>query len=489
MQRSLYGDIYEIQEAVYKQYRDLGLKIDPMDNSDGKQIPSTFINEYFQELSKEHGDIYTVFLPIPVVVLTSFEAIKEALVKKGDVFAGRPQLYPERFFQPNRNSGVIFSQKENWVSQRRITLHALRDFGMGKNLMEEKINASVNDMLEWVEKNRHTLINFHWPIQIAIANIINEIVFGFTTSYENSTQFQKVIGHLDESMRKIRADKRIFIYQYFTHNEWLINIFKKVMKIRGVEDQRLFLNAVQNKVNQVVKDWEKETEPMNFIHYYLNKIDTNGGDLNLTELHSIVADLMLAGMETTTSTCIWAVNLLGAYQDKQDKMRNEILRVIGSDVIITMKDKARLPYCSAAISEIQRYANILPLNVAHSTLEDTEIRGLKIPKGTMVFPQIYNVMKYDKEFVDADNFIPERFLNEDMTTINKSISEKLIPFSMGKRQCVGEGMAVMELFLIITRLVQKYKLAAPSGKEGPSLKRQFGSVMRPPYYDFEVTPV
>uniref|UniRef100_A0AC35TVR4 Cytochrome P450 n=1 Tax=Rhabditophanes sp. KR3021 TaxID=114890 RepID=A0AC35TVR4_9BILA len=454
-------------------------------------LPATNTQQAFHDFSKTYGDVFTLFLPTPVVILTSFEAIKEALVKKGDVFAGRPQVYPDLLFQRKQNGGVIFSENENWVAQRRVAIHALRDFGMGKNLMEERVNSSIDGMLEYMDKHKNKPIDLRWPLQICVANIIGDVMFGITNSYEDSHGFQEVIEHLDHAIKHIRRDKKIFLYMYFSRNPWIIAFLKKFFKINGSEDQEVFYDEVIKNCDAVADTWVEGQEATNFVHYYLNKVaDEQGkGYLNKEELHAVVADLMIAGAETTSTTSGFSVNILGAHPEKQAKMREEIMNVIGPDALISMKDKARLPYCTAVVMEIQRFANILPFNVSHKTLEDTEIQGHKIPKGTMIFPQIWSVLQYDKDFIEPEKFIPERFLNEDMVTINKKLSEKLVPFSMGKRQCAGEGMAVMELFLIITRIIQKFKLEAPPGKPLPSLEKEFGGVFKAAYYEFQITDV
>uniref|UniRef100_A0A0N4VX14 Cytochrome P450 n=1 Tax=Haemonchus placei TaxID=6290 RepID=A0A0N4VX14_HAEPC len=97
------------------------------------------IHEEFAKYTKEYGSIFTVYLPKPHVVITDFDGVKEAFVKKGDDFIGRSGIFPDTLFQNVENGGVIFSQGENWREQRRASLHILRDFGMGKNLMEEQV--------------------------------------------------------------------------------------------------------------------------------------------------------------------------------------------------------------------------------------------------------------------------------------------------------------------------------------------------------------
>ncbi|KHJ74959.1 hypothetical protein OESDEN_25425, partial [Oesophagostomum dentatum] len=87
------------------------------------------------------------------------EGIKEAFVKKGDEFSGRTGLFPDTLFQFSENTGIVFSEGENWKEQRRTSLHILRDFGMGRNLMEEQVLLSAQDFLAHLDslKNKEQL--------------------------------------------------------------------------------------------------------------------------------------------------------------------------------------------------------------------------------------------------------------------------------------------------------------------------------------------
>lgn len=57
-------------------------------------------------------------------------------------------------------------------------------------------------------------------------------------------------------------------------------------------------------------------------------------------------------------------------------------------------------------------------------------------------------------------FKPERFLDEDGKL--KRV-DQLMPFSLGKRQCLGEGIARMELFLVLANLLHRYRVRVRGG--------------------------
>ncbi|PIO67320.1 hypothetical protein TELCIR_10934 [Teladorsagia circumcincta] len=152
------------------------------------------IHEDYEKFSKIYGSIFTVWLPRPYVVITDYELVKEAFAKKGDDFAGRSGIFPDTLLQNVENGGVIFSQGENWKEQRRASLHILRDFGMGKNLMEEQVLLSAQDFLNNLSSIENIdEINLRWPIQVFIANIINKTLYGFSYEYDNCDRLMQVV--------------------------------------------------------------------------------------------------------------------------------------------------------------------------------------------------------------------------------------------------------------------------------------------------------
>ena len=103
--------------------------------------------------------------------------------------------------------------------------------------------------------------------------------------------------------------------------------------------------------------------------------------------------------------------------------------------------------------EAQRFANILPTGVGHRSNRDITVNGLTIPANTIIKPLLTEILKGD-HWVDGTKFMPERFLDADG---NVRRDEHLIPFSIGKRQCLGETLAKAELFLFFTSLLHQFK--------------------------------
>ncbi|GMS92942.1 hypothetical protein PENTCL1PPCAC_15117, partial [Pristionchus entomophagus] len=151
------------------------------------EIDAKALHNSFRQFGKQHNGIYTLFTPIPFVQITDPDILREAFVEKGEDFVGRPEneVHQEAFTMAP-NSGVINSNGDAWRDNRRAAISIMRDFGMGKNVMEEQVRSSVADyisQLDSIEDKDHA--NLRWPIQVMVANIINEVLFGFRYKYDD----------------------------------------------------------------------------------------------------------------------------------------------------------------------------------------------------------------------------------------------------------------------------------------------------------------
>ena len=125
-----------------------------------------------------------------------------------------------------------------------------------------------------------------------------------------------------------------------------------------------------------------------------------------------------------------------------------------------------MPYAEAFMYEVLRKSSIVPFGVFHEATETTTVGGYTIPKGSWIAVNQYFVHYDPKIWGDPENFRPERFLSPDGKSAIKH--EALIPFSVGKRVCIGEQIAKDSFFLFLTAIMQKFSIKFDPNSDVPT---------------------
>ncbi|XP_011381941.1 cytochrome P450 2S1, partial [Pteropus vampyrus] len=177
--------------------------------------------------------------------------------------------------------------------------------------------------------------------------------------------------------------------------------------------------------------------------------------------------LLFAGTVTVSATARYTLLLLLKYPRVQERMREELTRELGPGRAPGLQDRARLPYTNAVLHEAQRLLALVPMGIPRALTRTTRFRGYTLPQGTEVFPLLGSVLHDPEVFEQPEEFNPDRFLDADGGFKKQ---EAFLPFSLGKRVCLGEGLARAELFLLITAILQAFFLESPCPPRSLSLQ-------------------
>ncbi|MFT7814484.1 vitamin D 25-hydroxylase [Arapaima gigas] len=448
---------------------------------------------YLKKQSEIHGPIFSLDLGgIPAVVLNGYDAIKECLLYQGEVFADRPSL--PLFRKMTKMGGLLNSRYgRGWIEHRKLAVNSFRYFGTGQKVFEGKISEECMFFVDAIDEHKGRPFDPKHLVTNAVSNITNLIVFGERFSYDDR-EFQQMIEIFSENV-ELAASGWAFLY----------NAFPWIELLPFGKHQRLFRNAaeVYDFLLRLIERFSQgrtRHSPRHYIDAYQDEMEQSAGDpeasYSLENMIFSVGELIIAGTETTTNAIRWAILYMALYpgiQGKQttwlnlpdqpllptDKVQREIDSVVGTCRPPCLEDKPRMPYTEAVLHEVLRFCNVVPLGIFRATYEDALVRGYSIPRGTTVITNLYSVHFDEKYWGNPAVFSPERFLDEYGNFIRR---DAFLPFSLGKRHCLGEQLARMEMFLFFTTLLQRFCLQFPPDFV-PSLTPRLGMTLQPlPYH-------
>ncbi|XP_077345210.1 cytochrome P450 2K4-like [Lithobates pipiens] len=411
----------------------------------------------FHKLAEKYGSVYSLQIGTQkMVVLCGYETVKDALVNHAEAFAGRPTL--PVFLDLAKEHGIIFSNGNNWKVMKQFALSTLRELGMGKKTIEEKILEECKNLVKIFKAYKGASFYNAAIVNAAVANIIVSILMGHRFEYDDP-KLQRLLTIINEDIR-IVGSPMVFLYNAFPSLvRWLPGSHRKV--VPHIEELHAFIRETfTNQRNQLdVNDLRNVVE----VFLVRQKEEKPNPELYFTDenLTTLISDLFAAGMDTTSATLQWGLLLMMKYPEIQKNVQTEIEKVIGSGEPQAMHRK-QMPYTDAVIHEIQRFGNTVPTNVPHATTRDVTFKGFFIPKNTQVIPLLYSVLRDKEHFEKPEEFYPQHFLDSEGNFVK---NEAFIPFSAGKRSCAGETLAKMELFLFFTTLLQNFTFQAPPGAE------------------------
>nr|XP_048309075.1 cytochrome P450 2J4-like isoform X3 [Myodes glareolus] len=328
-----------------------------------------------QQFVKKYGNILSLnFGNVASVVITGLPLIKKVFTHMEQDILKRPvNLVQERI---SKNNGVLFSSGQTWKEQRRFALMTLRNFGLGKKSLEQRMQEEVSCLVEAIKEEKGQPFNPHFSINNAVSNIICSVTFGERFEYHDS-RFQEMLRLLDEAIC-LEASMMCQLY----------NIFPWIMKYLPGSHQTVFRNweklksFVSSMIDNHRRDWNPD-EPRDFIDAFLTemtKYPEKTTSFNEENLIWTTLDLFLAGTETTSTTLRWALLYMALYPEVQEKVQAEIDRVVGQMRQASLADRESMPYTNAVIHEAQRLGNIVPFNVPREVSKDTNLDGFHLPK-------------------------------------------------------------------------------------------------------------
>jgi len=173
------------------------------------------------------------------------------------------------------------------------------------------------------------------------------------------------------------------------------------------------------------------------------------GDLSDSEKRDEMLGFLLAGQETTSTLLLWTIVSLTEHPEVQQKIFEELDRELGTRTP-NWDDAQKLTFTKAVLTETLRTRGPIAL-VNRVANEDSKLAGFTIPKGTVICFSIDIISRNSGVWENAHDFIPERFLNNEVPSSHFPV------FGLGPRMCIGKQFAMNEAIIALAMLCQHFK--------------------------------
>ncbi|XP_074657359.1 cytochrome P450 2E1-like [Tubulanus polymorphus] len=415
-------------------------------------------------LKDEYGDVYAInLLGRGNVILNTHDAVREGFQKKGDAITGKPFSYLRS--DVIKNAGLLATDGPVWKEQRRFTLNAMRDLGMGKSSMVPSIQDEASHLIDIFNEQHGQPFDPKLTIGVTVSNVICCLVFGAKNQSYYSETSKAILRTITSNVsRNVLRMSRLSFLRHLPGD------------VTGIKQFIANIKYIQNVIGPYIDEHRRTFDPNNvndFTHAYMRRIQENAGKkteifnehFSDHQMRRTVFEMFVAGSETTSTSLRWSLLLMCANPEVQNKVQEEIDSVIGRDRLPSIEDKLKMPYTDAVILEILRVGTLVTL-VPHRATETTTLRGYTVKKDTLVLANLWALHRDKNVWPNPDQFDVSNFIDSDGQPINR---DKIAVFSIGKRQCAGESLAKMELFIFYVSLMQAFTVKLAPGEDADAL--------------------
>jgi len=253
-----------------------------------------------------------------------------------------------------------------------------------------------------------------------------------------------------------------------------INELEKFLVPQSYKAQLALDQAVKSVVaNARLKhnDRGSTTKPKCLLELLFDAEDSEPGSRNKNLSHKELEDetktFLVAGHETTSTLCSWAIYCLTQHPHLQKLVLEDIMEHAPKDGQITLKSIEKMTYFDAFVKEVLRLYPPVGM-IVRRVGQSTNILGENIPKATRIMIPIHLLHRDPKYWTEPKSFKPERWLNG--TKDPKFNRFAYLPFSAGLRNCIGQRFGMWEAKLILAPIIREFEMTISPTLDGVDLK-------------------
>ncbi|KAF2077437.1 hypothetical protein CYY_001286 [Polysphondylium violaceum] len=396
------------------------------------------------------GGLMTLYMgSVPTVLISDPSLVREIMIKHNDQIIDRYNSGSALII--GREKNLLFSKGSFWIKYRNVFSAAMnnaRKFNVSSRI--EKQAISLNNHFK-VIANTYQVFNPHDFIRKYSLNGVIDYSFSDSVEYDSETDHIaiKAAEIMEENLASGNPQDFIPMLAPF-YQDKKAKLAAAVGQVWDYCD-----SAIQVHRKTLIAD--KPRDLLDLLLVEIEKSDQKDfyNDLDLSRC---LTDLIVAGHETVAITLGWLIIYMANNQDIQEKVYQELNRVVGAGNTPSLSNRKDTSLLNACIQEVMRIRTAAPLALPRKASSDIHVGGYVIPKDTQVLMNVYGLAMDDKHWDRPEEFIPERWIsNISSSSDSVNNTDAFIPFGVGPRMCVGMGVAKDELFYCASQMLMNFR--------------------------------
>ncbi|XP_058115257.1 (S)-canadine synthase CYP719A21-like [Magnolia sinica] len=417
------------------------------------------------KMSQKYGGIMTTWLGMkPTIIISDHEGAWEVLVNKSADCASRMIPYLSKYVTANRTTLFSTDHGPYWQSLRK----GVQGYAMNPSAISTQTLSQENEAIAMTQTiQEQAMINggIIRPLVYIRHNtirVVGRLCFGPDF---NNKAFVIGIDPLINDVINLTAFSRFSeVFPFIRYIPGLRGSFRKAIEIR---------DRVMSMIQPEISRYQSSKSPCTtcYLHFLLSH------DYPMETIIFCLFEIFFLSVDSTSSTIAWALAFLIRNPEIQKKLFKEVSGGDKKRERVTVYQVNKMPYLQAVVNEVFRMKPIAPLGIPHKTVKDTTLKGWKIDKGTAVMVNIYAIHHDPKVWDHPEQFMPERFLNENARNVSVATERSFLPFGAGMRICAGMDLGKLQVGLTLANLINKFEWVAADG-DGPDMTDAYTALLR-----------
>ncbi|KAF8904754.1 cytochrome P450 [Gymnopilus junonius] len=394
-----------------------------------------------------------------IVFVNTSQAATELLDKKGSIYSDKPNMVMARELVGLDGLMVFTGYGDQFRRQRRLMQRAVGPQVVSKYhpMLEVETKAFLRRLLTSPENYTEHLIGYAGGKTLMI-------VYG----HQVKSSHDPLLALADEGtdiIKGLASGIGIWPVDVVPALKSLPNWFPGAgFKRNAVYWKRRMQDFVDVPFQSVLTAVNNGTALPSFCSLLLD------GDTSNTEEHYDIkwlsSSMYSASIDTTLTMASLFILAMVLNPRVLKKAQAEIDTVVGTKRLPLFSDRASLPYIDAIMSETFRWGCPVPLSIPHRLMEDDVYEGKFIPKGSLIFANIWAMVRDETLYPNPEEFLPERFLADDDELLKKRKNPRNFVFGFGRRRCPGANLVEQSIWILIASMIAALDISKAQDEKG-----------------------